>query len=60
MLGNGTRGRILKLDIHKDVELIEILLNNSVEYKKMSQNAAEWSRNYTIEYFDREVQKLIE
>ncbi|MCL9805094.1 glycosyltransferase family 4 protein [Flavobacterium amniphilum] len=59
MLDNGNRGIILTLDIHEDVQSVVALLNNEGKCDLMSQNALQWSRKYTIDYFESEIAKLV-
>lgn len=59
MLGNGTRGLLLKMDLETDVCMIENLVNNPVQYKERRDNAVVWSRMYTLDYFESEIEKLL-
>ena len=59
MLDNGKRGKILSLNIHKDVLQITNLLKDMEDYQQISQNASDWSRKYTIDYFEKEIAKLL-
>lgn len=59
MIGNGKRGKILSLNLNEDVSLVQNLIKNEDEFLKMSENAADWSRNFTTEYFESEIMKLL-
>lgn len=59
MLDNGKRGGILKMDINQDIKQIIELMNNTDQYQQISQHATEWSRKYTIDYFEKEIAKLV-
>lgn len=59
MLGNGTRGLLLEMSLEVDVMMIEDLVNYPILYKEKRDNAIEWSRKYTLDYFESEIQKLI-
>ena len=60
MLNNEERGLLLSLDIEKDTEKIIKLLSNENHYQKMSLKAIEWSRKYTLDYFETEIKKLLQ
>ena len=60
MLKDGERGGILSLTLSEDVEQIERLINNPEKYYHLAKSAAEWSRKYTVEYFEEEIAKLLE
>lgn len=59
MLDNEKRGLLLTLDLEKDIEKIQNLLNNQDEYILKTKNALNWSRLYTLDYFDAEIKKLL-
>jgi glycosyltransferase involved in cell wall biosynthesis len=59
MLDNENRGGLLTLDINKDVKMIQDLVSNQIIYKEKSNNASQWSRIYTTEYFESEIVNLL-
>ena len=59
LLDYGNRGVLLTMDLEKDMSQMEILLNNEADYQNRRKNAAEWSRKYTLDFFEQEVEKLI-
>ncbi|PZV79129.1 glycosyltransferase involved in cell wall biosynthesis [Algoriphagus aquaeductus] len=59
MLGNGERGELIDKDPVLMASTIEALLNNPTIYFQKASNAMKWSREFTIEKFEREIQKLL-
>lgn len=59
MLDNEKRGLLLTLDLEKDNKKIHELLKKSDEYRFKAQNALNWSRLYTLDYFDAEIKKIL-
>jgi len=59
MLGNGDRGILLSERLDKDRNTIIGILNNTAQLRRMSEKAMKWSRNYTVEYFEKEIAKLL-
>lgn len=59
MLGNGSRGLIITLNLNHDVKNILALINNPLKYQEMRILAAKWSRTYTTDYFESEIKKII-
>jgi glycosyltransferase involved in cell wall biosynthesis len=59
MLDNGKRGILLEMDLEKDTENLEEILQNSARQEEISRRAKNWSRNYTIDSFAEEIKKLI-
>lgn len=59
MLGQGNRGVILTLNLEKDSKAVITLLSNEKNYQKISMEASDWSRKYTIDYFESEIAKLL-
>lgn len=59
MLDNGSRGILLEMNLERDVQqIIELLTNNSL-YQKKVEEALPWSRNFTINFFEDKIQKLL-
>jgi glycosyltransferase involved in cell wall biosynthesis len=59
MLDYGKRGVLLNVDLDKDSLQMENLLKNETDFKKISLKASEWSRNYTLDVFEKEINKLL-
>ena len=59
MMGNGSRGIILKEKLHNDVNQIRNVLNNQEVYKKMALDGQTWSRQFTTDKFETEICKLL-
>ena len=59
MLDEGKRGVFLTMDLEKDAKQIEMLLNNQTDFDTKSENASNWSRNYTLDVFEREIMDLL-
>lgn len=59
MLDTGKRGIILHLDLVSDYNSILQILQNQNQYIKMTQNALNWSREYTIDFFESEVARIL-
>ncbi len=60
MLDNGNRGVLLSEKIDFDIQEIITLLNNEVLYQQKVTNAINWSRNYTLDYFEQEIKLLLQ
>lgn len=60
MLDYGDRGVLIAMDLEKDVPQLENLLKDENLCKRMSQKASDWSRNYTLDVFEKEIKKLLE
>jgi glycosyltransferase involved in cell wall biosynthesis len=59
MLDQGKRGILLDMDLVKDSKQIEMLLNTPTDFDTKSENAAEWSKKYTLDVFEREIRDLL-
>lgn len=59
MMGNGSRGIVLKEQLHNDVSQIMNVLNNQEEYKKKASEGQSWSRQFTTDKFEVEIKKLL-
>ncbi len=60
MLGNGSRGKLLTMDIETDATELIKLLQNENKYQKMSHEALLWSQKYTFDYFEKEIKNLLQ
>ena len=59
MLDFGKRGILLDENLEQNIQLIQELLANPLEYEKRRTAAIEWSRNFTLEKFEKEVTKIV-
>ena len=59
MLDNENRGLILDLDLKADVEKINFLIDNQDLYQQKVTQALQWSRQYTTDFFEQEISKLL-
>lgn len=59
MMGNGSRGIVLKEQLHNDISQIMNVLNNQEVYKKMALDGQTWSRQFTTDKFEIEIKKLL-
>lgn len=60
MLDYGNRGLLLQVDLEKDVQTIQELINNEELYQQMMSNGVQWSRKYTLNYFEQEIKLLLQ
>lgn len=59
MLDSGNRGIILTMNLEEDVHQINLVLNNSDLYQRQVESAVEWSRAYTLDYFEQEIKEVL-
>lgn len=59
MMGNGSRGIVLKEELNQDVSQITTLINNQELYQKMASEGQSWSRQFTTDKFEAEIRKLL-
>lgn len=59
ILGCGTRGVLLTENKEEDLKLLERVLMNEKVFNMMMNEGMSWSRNYTIDAFESEIQKLL-
>ncbi|KVV15893.1 glycosyltransferase [Flavobacterium sp. TAB 87] len=55
----GNRGILLTLDLYTDAQTIEQLISDKNNFENKRILAATWSRKYTLDYFEAEIQKLL-
>ncbi len=60
MLGYGARGLLLQLDLESDCQKIERVLTDQTAYQQQSNQAADWSRMYTLDVFEEEIKRIIQ
>ena len=59
MVDYGNRGLLLDVDLENDAKHITALIQNEESYQKMASNGIEWSRKYTLDYFEQEIKLLL-
>jgi glycosyltransferase involved in cell wall biosynthesis len=59
MLNYGNRGVLLEMDLEEDAKKAELLLKNQTDFDIKRENASDWSRNYTLDIFEREIIDLL-
>ncbi len=59
MMGNGSRGIVLKEKLLEDSNQIVQVINNQEIYKKMTSECQLWSQKFTTETFELEIDKLL-
>ena len=59
MVSNGERGLLLDLNLNTDVKKIELLLKNNMLYQEKADKAMQWSRQFTMDTFEKEIKLLL-
>jgi len=59
MLDYGSRGVLLEMLLEKDTKQLVDIVENQGNYDDKQTKAAAWSRIYTVDVFEREVEKLL-
>ena len=59
MLDNGNRGIIIDENLTNSTRKIKKIINSDKQYSSMSRKAIQWSREYTIEKFEKEITEVI-
>jgi glycosyltransferase involved in cell wall biosynthesis len=59
MLGYGERGLLLKENLEEDVQQIVDLITNQESFSKKCTKGILWSQQYTLERFEREINKQV-
>ena len=59
MIGNGERGILIENPEKIDIKELKNLLLDSTQLQKMSTAAMTWSRQYTMDTFTKEIEKLL-
>lgn len=59
MLGNGKRGFLIDDVSNINLKELKEALENSVDLDRMSKEAVQWSRQYTMDTFATEIEKLL-
>ena len=59
MLDKGRRGVLIDHDLTSDVSKLQKLMGDQQRLKTISDEAVLWSRTYTLDYFEKEIKKLL-
>lgn len=59
MLGNGSRGTMVNTEIKEIVSVIEDYLEHNEKYAEHVKEAIKWSRQYTLEKFEKEIKSVL-
>lgn len=59
MLGNGERGELVGADVAEITGKIEFLIQNPKIYQTKTDKAANWSREFTLEKFEKEIHSVL-
>ncbi|TDQ19619.1 glycosyl transferase family 1 [Algoriphagus boseongensis] len=60
MLGYGERGELVKGQIEEIINILESYILKPELFKEKSQKAMEWSRQFTLERFKKELQSILQ
>jgi glycosyltransferase involved in cell wall biosynthesis len=60
MLDGGKRGLLLTANLKVDIDSITIIIKDNVLYQQKATEALAWSRKYTLDVFEEEIEKLID
>jgi len=59
MLDYGERGVLLATQLEKDVQQVLTILDDEGNYLDKRKKASEWSRRYTLDVFEHEIQRIV-
>ncbi|WP_320814514.1 glycosyltransferase [Flavobacterium sp.] len=59
MLKDNERGVLLTEDLEKDIDKLNALISNEDQYFEMATLGMNWSRKFTMDKFENEIQKLL-
>lgn len=59
MLDYGKRGLLMQLNLEKDIQQLEATLNKEQEFERLREKASDWSRQYTMDVFESEIEKIV-
>lgn len=60
MVGNGSRGLLLGLNLERDAAQIKALLENQQDYDAKVTKSIDWSRQFTLDLFEKEIKALLQ
>jgi glycosyltransferase involved in cell wall biosynthesis len=59
MLDYGERGVLLEMNLEQDVQQLEVILKNEMDFEGKRNIASDWSRKYTLDVFDSAIKKML-
>lgn len=59
MLGQGSRGVLLDMNLDTDFVQVAQMIENQNHYSETAHKAMDWSRLYTLDKFESEIQKML-
>lgn len=59
MLDQGNRGVVLQMNLEQDVQELEAIVQNENDFNSKRAKASAWSRKYTVEVFEKEIETLL-
>jgi glycosyltransferase involved in cell wall biosynthesis len=59
MLDYGNRGVLLEMNLDQDLEQLEVVLNNEMDFDAKRQKVSDWSRKYTLDVIDSAIKKML-
>lgn len=59
MLDNGNRGLLLTGNLEVDINNISAIIKDNALYQQMATSAYDWSRKYTLDVFEMEIEKVV-
>jgi glycosyltransferase involved in cell wall biosynthesis len=59
MLDYGERGVLLQIKLEQDIQQLETVLNDKVDFETKREKASHWSRKYTLDVFEDEIKKML-
>lgn len=60
MLGQGLRGYLVAPDAQEMASVVEACVTEPEQYRSKSQAAMDWSRQYTLDYFEKEIARILQ
>lgn len=60
MLDNGNSGILLEMNLENDIRQLETVLDDESCFQIMSKKGSDWSRTYTLDAFENEIEKLLQ
>ncbi|WP_281228117.1 glycosyltransferase [Flavobacterium aquiphilum] len=59
MLDSGNRGVLLQKELDLDIQQLEPILNDGECFDTKRKKSSDWSRKYTLDFFESEIKKMI-
>ena len=59
MLDKGKRGGLLTMNLDDDIKQLQDYISDDEHYHAVALKAMEWSRHYTLDYFEAEIKALL-